>query len=522
MIRALLGKELRQHARLFALLGIVLLFGLWLVAGNPLFSRAMGSGFAALRLLLITLLPVAALLLGNALVASEFRHKTQLFIEGLPVPRWQWLAVKHVVMLAALFSVALLMFAGAAWSGWLGEAMTPRFAALLLVRTLGWTWCVGAFFFSLSFLGRYRIAVTMSVLLGLIWVEQGGIVQLGRTAVFALVDDRFAFEREVWPVRALGFTVLWAGALTILGFLLGLVRDATVASLLAEKMSSREKIVITLLVLGGLTAVGVNIENNANREPVHLPGAVAHERDGRVRVEVTSARRGLNAAQDAELQATGARVADVLAEFSRRLGGVALPPVFLVHREDLGTDECESGKLDHAQGALVRADLLDRDGHFWQLARAVLRDELLAKTSGRAEMEPWAWVLDGFVNWWAERNAGEDGGATAGPAIAVARKAAAAVEFSSASFKQWLRVREVAGRDGADALAAAVFRVLAQKQGEDAVWGFAHEAFAKDVPKDVRGWWRDVWDPPEQRLRRSTGLTFAQLAALVQEELRRP
>src|SRR5436190_5130922 len=116
MIATLLRKELRQHTGLFVLLGCVLFFGLILVSSNAVLSRSLGSGFAGLKVLLYTLLPAGAMLLGNALIASEFRHKTQLFLEGLPVPRWKLLAVKYATLLGALLLVTVVLLAGA----WLG------------------------------------------------------------------------------------------------------------------------------------------------------------------------------------------------------------------------------------------------------------------------------------------------------------------------------------------------------------------------------------------------------------------
>jgi hypothetical protein len=85
-----------------------------------------------------------------------------------------------------------------------------------------------------------------------------------------------------------------------------------------------------------------------------------------------------------------------------------------------------------------------------------------------------------------------------------------------------LRVREDAGETGAAALAEFLFHVVAQAQGDEAVWRLAAAAFGADVPEDLRGWWRDWWSPPESRLRSATGLDFAKLAALAQAKLQPP
>ncbi len=521
MIAALLRKELRQHAGLFGLLACVLVFGLLLVSSNAVFSRALGSGFAGLKFLLVTLLPVGAMLLGNALIASEFRHKTQLFLEGLPVPRWKLLAVKYATLLGALLLVSLVLLAGAWLGGRQGEAMTPRFAALLLAKTWLWIGCVAAFFFALAFLGRYRIAVMVFVFLGLMWMQPQGVFDLDRSAPFALMDDRFAFERYDWPARTLGITAAWAAAFTALGFLLGSVRDATVATLLAEKMSSREKIVLTLLCVAGLVAVAMAQHEHSTREPVHLPGAILHERGRAVRVEITSARRQAAADEADALSLAGAALADELADFARQLGGVVLPRVFVVHRTAMGVNQFEGGEIEFSQGTLVRANVLDPSGDRGRLHQWVLDHALQAKTSGRSQMEPWAWAADGLIGWWQEQKTGRPL-PPAPESVAAARRAAEKAGFSARSFDEWLRVREVAGRKDADALAAIAFHAIASEKGADAAWRFARECFGTDVPKDARGWWRDRADPPEARLRRATGLTFPQLAARVQKELPAP
>ena len=182
-----------------------------------------------------------------------------------------------------------------------------------------------------------------------------GVFDLDRSAPFALLDDRFAFERHDWPTRTMLITAAWTVAFTALGFRLGSVRDSTVASLLAEKMSSREKIVITLVAVSAVAAVGTAQMEHTKREPVHLPGAVAHERGKTVRVEITSTRRRAAADEDEALQRAGARLADELEDFSRHLGGVALPTVFVVHRSVMGASEIEIYVTDRSPNAFVPA-----------------------------------------------------------------------------------------------------------------------------------------------------------------------
>jgi threonine/homoserine efflux transporter RhtA len=59
--------------------------------------------------------------------------------------------------------------------------------------------------------------------------------------------------------------------LTCLGFALALVRDATLATMLSEKMSSREKLVVISLVIAGLMILGSVAERVEKTDPLDLP-----------------------------------------------------------------------------------------------------------------------------------------------------------------------------------------------------------------------------------------------------------
>lgn len=524
MIRALLFKELRQHAGLCALLGVVLLLGLWLVVGNPLLSRALGSGFEGLRGILCTLLPIGALLLGNALIAAEFRHKTQLFLEGLPLPRWRLLVVKYALLHGVLLLLGGMLLVAAWWVGRRGEAMTLSFTLLVSVRTLAWLWFLGAFFFCFGFLGRYRIAAFALVVVFMTVLSPEGIFDLTRVPPFSLLDSRFAFERDIWPGEALAVAVGCAVVFTALGFVLGSVRDATVATLLAEKMSSREKIVVTMFVLGGLVASAMYDDKRESQEPVNLPGAIAHERAGRVSVQVATTQRQPSPADDAAFRRAGEHLADRLAAFSQQLGDATLPAVFLVHRASFDAHELQDGKLRPSQGVLVRVNLRAADAEPGPLERWVLRGIFKCKTMARSDLEELAWVVDALPVWWLAQS-GTDADASTpldDTTKARAREAVAAAGLSAITFREWLSVRAAAGDENAEALGAVALQALARRRGVAATWAFAAACFAEDLPNDLRGWVHALLHPVEGRLRRTANTDYAQLAQWTQEELDAP
>ncbi|MEO0416676.1 MAG: hypothetical protein AAF226_17175, partial [Verrucomicrobiota bacterium] len=97
MNRALIHKELRQHGIWLGLLGLIV-WGLVLLQAIAFFVRGQGGG--SLNVLgsgYYFTLPLAGLILAHLLVAIEFRYQTQIFLEGLPLPRWRMLAIKAVI-----------------------------------------------------------------------------------------------------------------------------------------------------------------------------------------------------------------------------------------------------------------------------------------------------------------------------------------------------------------------------------------------------------------------------------------
>ncbi|HEX4086430.1 MAG TPA: hypothetical protein VHY22_16055, partial [Chthoniobacteraceae bacterium] len=109
MIRSLVEKELRQNGIIMSFLLASFAGALWLLLRNDAIMRA-GSALDALRVLLMLLTPLSAVFLAQVLVASEFRNRTQLFLEGLPLPRWKMLAVKYALGLAMLLFCTALLF----------------------------------------------------------------------------------------------------------------------------------------------------------------------------------------------------------------------------------------------------------------------------------------------------------------------------------------------------------------------------------------------------------------------------
>ena len=510
MMRGLLTKELRQHGITFLFLFLALLGALVLIAGNSVLRRAAGGGFSAVQLLHSTFVPIACLVLGQVLIATEFRQKTQLFLEGLPLPRWRMLAVKFGLGLALLTaSIAAALFV-AWWTARNSEAMTPRFATLVALKSAGWVWFLYTLCFAHAFLGRYRVAIAL-VLLFTFFALKGGAVPISEFGPFALLDQRFAFERHIFPVEALVVTALLGLGFATLGFMLGLVRDASVASLLAEKMSSREKVVITFLTMAAVMLSVFLFERYKTATPVRMPGAVEAQR-GVVRVMASAAVDAPSREETAAIERVSKSAAQELGALAEYLGCDSFPPVFIVHRRDLAASEWSDGDLKPSQGVLVRANLTAAPFDETSLHRWLMREALIAHAGGLAGRERNAWALDGLAWWWPQRTEAAAAGEPFAAWLPEARRALPS-DFSPQHLDRWLSLEKDAGESRARALAATGLGVLAQRHGADARQRFLAAMFRKARPADFRGWIADAIRPRASRFRAATGVSEKQFVA---------
>jgi hypothetical protein len=503
MIRGLLAKELRQHGFTLAFLFCLLLGALAFIGGNTMLQRATGGGFSAVHLLHHTYVPLVCLVLGQILIATEFRQKTQLFLEGLPLPRWWMLVVKFVLGLAVLVgSVAAALFV--AWQSARGsEALTPRFVALVALKSAGWIWFFYTLCFAHAFLGRYRAVFGVMLFFGFLALGSSG-VRVSEFGPFALVDQRFAYERHVIPSTALAIAAGAGLGFAVLGFSLGLVRDSSVAALLAEKMSAREKVVLTFVMLAVISLTAWLSDRYQTATPVRMPGAIEAQR-GVVQVFASAAVDAPGREEIAALDQVARRAAEELGALAEYLGCTSFPQVFIVHRRDLEGGEFSDGELKPVQGVLVRVNLTAKDFREPAFHEWLVRAALIGHTGGLAGRERNAWPLDGLARWWPQR----DGlGAPVGiPSdwLPAAQKAMPA-DFSERHLTTWFSVRRDAGVQEASALAATGLSVLAERHGPEARQRFLAAMFRDARPADSRGWFTDVTQPRASRFRAATGL----------------
>jgi ABC-2 family transporter protein len=524
MILGILQKEWHQHRLLMFFSSLLLISGLVCFLGMNLLRDVGGSDFYILSWVLWLLLPLHSLLLANALIADEFRQKTQIFLEGLPLSRSALLSVKYSLGLTISLLVALALLGLTIFFSFRSEAIASRFAGLLILKTALWAWFSWSAMFALGFLGRYRLIVGLAVLAALMFMKDPLEIPVDRYGPFELIGQQFPYERVVVPVVSLKETVLLIAGLTITGFWFGLARDASLASMLAEKMSSREKLAITAIVFGGLAVMSGVLDRISKTEPLYLPGAVDTDYD----YGMISAAAAVAQPTDAELNALAAHsqaASQTLGEVAEYLGIIRMPMLFIVHRRDFETGKIERGDLSSQQGVLVRINALENNPDDVEVQRYLIREVLSARQHRRLNSDTRGWVLHGFATWWPVRKDISSVRQLLDSLPASDEKESAAIEpagllVNADGFNRWLAWSEELGTRSSQLVAATAVTVLKQS-GEDRQRDFLQLVLAYDAPYDFRATVHDFWYSLRSTLHQAVDIDLPELSERVHSELKK-
>ncbi|MEM7316369.1 MAG: hypothetical protein AAF497_24820, partial [Planctomycetota bacterium] len=378
MIASLVGKEIRQHWIVFLLVIFTLMLGFLVLMAWGIDSDSNSHPYEIMQRFLIFFAVTGALVLCNRLVVVEYAAKTQLFLEALPLTRAMMISVKYLIGAFVFLTATGLLFALATLMAMRVEELSPRHLGIVLLRTVSIVAFIYSFFFMMGLLGRYRVAIYLMIMIGMSLLDSFTEIDISSVGPFKLLmDTRFAYERSLIPWDSLIPTwIMTAGFITVT-LTLSLVREGSVATLLAEKMSYREKVFIACLIIAGLVA-GTIYESKVVRKPYDLVDAVESSTD---RVQVKVSGFGNEAANSKELAELVSGQLTSAAEF---LDIDKLPPVFVVLRQDLDADKFERGELEKAEGVLVRANFTSEDWDQSSFALWLIR-EMLANLSDGIE-----------------------------------------------------------------------------------------------------------------------------------------
>lgn len=507
MIRALVEKEIRQHGSMIFLFLILINAGMVILQSNRTLAISGGSGFAIVGWMLLVILPLGCLVLGNALIAVEFRQKTQIFLEGLPLPRWKMVTVKYVFGLGVTLLSSLLLLGTAMLAAWRSEALNATFVILLILKSVGWSWFCWSAIFVLSFLGRYRMVIGIAVVLGLIWMQQFGGILVNRFGPFELISDRFAYERSEIPIQELWITVGLVAALTTVGFALALVRDATLATMLSEKMSSREKLVVISLVIAGLMIFGSIAERAEKTDPLDLPDSIDLV-IGPVTVSTAAAVVQPTDEERAALQAHADETGATLQAVAEYLKIDKLPPLFLIHRRDLGSGEFQNGDLDSRQGYLLRFNMIKTEP-----SSPVLRSQIIDKVLDvhqhyRLDSDSRGWIIKGFSHWWPRQGSEKQVDTPTLEQLQLLRE----IELHADDLIHWKRFRKARGEGFEEGMFAAIGIETISRKDPIACREFLARILGYSAPHDVRASVHDWWYSTPSMVKKVLKMDLRELA----------
>ena len=514
MIRGLLEKECRDHAIALGVMAVLLLVTLLIMLMVPVFSETGGSAFSLLGELLSFLGPLAALILATGLIHSEFRHRTYLFLLGLPIHRVTLLSVKYGFGLCAMLLLATVLLAGAWWGGRNAEAMTPNFLWLLFAKSVGWMWCCWSVCFAHSFLGRYRIVTGFALVIGLFIAQNAGVL-VSRFGPFALISDQFAYERYVWPIEAFGWTAVLIVGFSLAGFALGIIKDSEVTEKLSKRMSSRERVVVTVVVLGAITGLSI-FSQEPRGVPLNLPGAIDFS-DRAANVSVVAAVSTPTKGEEEALAAHGKSAAKLLSAVAEYLECERLPRINIVHRRDFKANKFEIASESEGDIGLIRLNVLATPPSDLNLQTQLIEHVLGIRQRGRLHSDARGWVLKGFAAWMPLRGqvtSASDLVKLRGQGQTFVDESVSATDLSA-----WLKY--ASSREKIELGTSAGIGILVMGNGDEAARRrFLTGVLGYEAPHDARATLHDWLHPVEPLLKATTGDDFETLAAKWSREMK--
>ena len=511
MIWALFVKEFRQHAALLAALfgsGVILL-GLLLLA----FLEEAGGGvpYTPLRFYVLWIAFVIAPILCSKLISLEYRKKTQLFLEGLPVSRSALLIQKYLIGVVFLMAATALGFAISIWVS--SNLLTASHLRILAIRSLATILPWYSVFFAASFTGRYRYAFNTFLIGSLIALDLLTSFSWNEFGPTLMLTDQLGLEDT--PAEALRVSAVITVAPVLLALALGTLREGSVAGLLGEKMSRRERLLFVTAGLALLSGFTIYDERKP-RDPYELIGAITAERE-QVTVQIA---RG-DPEDDPLKQALADRIADELVRVAEYLGISALPPIFLINRVDLDPDLFENGHLTENEGTLVRSNLHSPGLDETALLEYLIHESISEHSMGRALREPRHWILDGFLPFWWLASDNERFSAARRQQLSLRVLYALPLGAEADDLNAWFTLSERVGPRLAEAIGFSALATLLGDAGPESTRTFLRAALSARGSDDVRGLWDDYRIDWEELLESTIGLASNTWIRSWSEELER-
>lgn len=486
---AWLRKELREHwaaflgwagaaVAVFGLLAIGFVFdathGSWLVLS---WRFAIGWGL------------LGTTYLAGRLIRREYASHTQLFLEALPVSRVRVLTTKLV--LGALMVTAVTLLAIAVCAA-VDATVQPPPSGLLLrnaARTLSfalWVWAVLAMG---GLLGRYRTPLLLLLVVGAFMVDQLTELDLLSVGPARLMAGDLPYEATAWPAQALATTWAVSAAALAVCYALVLVKDGALTTLLADRMSHREKVFVGCILIGCLFATSF-LDRPQEQQPFQLQESVAVTVEGTL-VEVAPATDW----PEQEARSLATRLAEKVEATRQELGLSGGQRVSIVPTRELDPDVHQRARVSGARGIVFRANVSHPRFDEGGLAMYVLHEVVGDASGRRAGVEPRHWVLDGYSSWRGENERLNWLRAASLPEHRATQR----------GLSRWLETEEAEGSCMASGLAATAIATLWELAGPERTRKLLIAALARPPPPFV--WLPGVEPPISELLWSEAGIT---------------
>ena len=297
MFRSLLYKEFRAHRLQFSILSIFLFLAYGLIIFMSFKSGSDGSAFQRLTYIYHSIFLTAIAMLSRFLFVDEFKTDTRMFLDALPIHRWKVILVKIIISYAVTFlfsSIAILCITLALKEQ---ENMTIEFFFMLVTRFGLYAVFLATFSFTLSLLGKYRIALWVLFVLPAVNkdIYEPAYDFIHSLPAFQLLKNA-GFEREFWPISAIVWSCVLIIVLTASSYFLALFRNSNIVYFLYKKMSDKERFTVIAITFCLLILI---VLKGHDDKPLSRLGMIEHEEAG---IQFYLARLDLLTAADKDIE----------------------------------------------------------------------------------------------------------------------------------------------------------------------------------------------------------------------------
>ena len=486
---AFIRKELAEHGLAIAALVFVVICALFITLAQHQNQEFSISPLEILSYSLYTFIPLSAFILGNRLVVRDYRSRAQLFTESLPTARFTPVFVKYLIGALVVTGLMLITLLMASRYASVVDSITPAYFGLLALKTLSLALLYWSVMFAISLSGHLRLLLYVILIGCVYYLLTTSSVDVTSFGPFALLlDGTLVYERLEIPVTALRDTWILIAAFTLIGFIIALWHEGSMAEVLSRPMARRDYLLVGFIVAAFSTVIAI-LEKEPTPDP--LPIATRYRIDSDVH-RITVAYLAPDARQAAQPMLDGLN--DDLNTLQATIGPIELPPTYVVHETSLASWEFIASSAD---GPLLYGNLVAADHYDRVVFRTTVLHQLLLNTSGgRAVFEHFHWFLDGYTRRIVESSttASTEIERSTGRDELLARAAISLQVLGNEVdlIKQWQTIADRVGYASAEALAYSALVHLEEERGSEVIDELAKRwlatLFERDTRASIRRW----------------------------------